>query len=89
MDTPLLVLDGFSKCSVPEFFSPLELMLNTERFVHLENDGDRRDIIKFLERVKNLTLLASNSFHSLNVSNQLNIPSNHQYNIDKGKGQKS
>ena len=87
MDTPLLVLARFSNCSVPEFFNPLELMLNTERFVYLENNGDRRDIRKCLERVKNLTLLASNSFHSLNVSNQLNIPSNNQYDIDKRKGQ--
>ena len=60
-------------------------MLSTERVIQLDNDGDRHDDIKFLERVKKLTLLASNSFHSLKISNQWNIPSNHRHEISKGK----
>ena len=84
--TPFLVLAGFTKSSVPEFAGSFELMFNTYRFIQLENDGGRHDNRKFLERVKNLTLLASNSFHSLNISNQLKIPSNHQHGMAKGKG---
>ena len=68
--TPLLILNGFTKCSVTEFFGILELMINTERVIQLYNDGDRHDNRKCLERATKLTILASNSFHYLNVSNQ-------------------
>ena len=61
-------------------------MLSNERVIQLENDGDRNDVSKFLERVKKLTIFKSNSFHSLNVSNHWNIPSNNQNRIAKGKG---
>ena len=42
-DKALIVLTGFTKRSVPEFFGPFELMLSTERFIQLENYGDRHD----------------------------------------------
>ena len=51
----------------------------------MENDGDRHDDRKFIERVNNITLLASKSFHSLNVSNRWNIPYNHQHGMAKRK----
>ena len=66
-DTPLLILTGFTRCSVREFVGPFELMLNTERVIQLDNDEDRHDERKCLERVKKLTMLVSNSLHSLNV----------------------
>ena len=68
------------------FVGPFELMLNTDRSIQLDNDGGRHYNIKFLERVKKLTLLASKSFHSLNVSNQWNISSNHRHGMANGKG---
>ena len=68
-----------------EFFGPFELMLNYERVVKLENEVDMNDDRKFLERVKKITLLASNSFHSLNVSNHWNIPYNHRHGMAKVK----
>ena len=68
-DMPLIKITRFTKCSVPEFVGPFELMLNNERAIQMENDGDRHDDRKCLERVKKLTLLANNSFHYLNVSN--------------------
>ena len=52
----------------------------------MENDWDRRDNRKCLERMKHLTLLASNYLYSLNVSNQWNGPYNHWHGMDKGKG---
>ena len=52
----------------------------------MENDGDRHDDRKFLERVKKLILLASKSFHSLNVFNHWNIPSYHGHVMAKVKG---
>ena len=84
-DKQLLILTEFTKCSMPEFFGSFELMLNTERFIHLYNDGDSHDENKFLERVNNLTLLASKYFHSLNTSKQWKIPSNHWNRMAKGK----
>ena len=46
---------------MPEFVGPFELMINTERVIKLENDGDRNDERKCLERAKKLNMLASNS----------------------------
>ena len=60
-------------------------MLNTERVMQLKNNGDRHDDSKCLERVKNIALLVSKLFHSLNVSNHCNIPSNHRNRMAKGK----
>ena len=60
-------------------------MLNTERVIQLENDGYEHDDRKCLDSVKNIYMLESNSFHSLNVSNNWNIPSNHWHGMDKGK----
>ena len=82
-NTPLLILNGFTKCSVTEFFGPFELMLNTERVIQLENDGDRHDERKCLKRLKKITMLASNSLHSLNICNNCNILSNHRHGIAK------
>ena len=85
-DTPLLMLTGFAKCSVPEFVGPFELLLNSERVTQLENSGDRHDNARCLDRVKKLTLLASNSFHSLNVSNKWNIPSSRRHRHGMAQG---
>ena len=60
-------------------------MLNIERVIQLDNDGDSNNVIKFLERVKNITILASNYFNPLNVSNEWNIPSNNQHGMAKEK----
>ena len=45
-DTLLLVLTGFTKCDVTKFVGQFELMINIERLIQLENDGDRHDIRK-------------------------------------------
>ena len=45
-DTTFLVLTGFKKCSITKFVGPSKLMLNTERFIQLENDGDMHDNTK-------------------------------------------
>ena len=84
-DTLLLILNCFTHFGGPYFVGPFELMLDTYRVIQLDNYGDRHDDKKCLERVKNLTLLASNSFPSLTFSNHWNIPCNHQHVISKGK----
>ena len=60
-------------------------MINTDRVIQLENYGDSHDDRKFLERVKKISMLASNSFHSLIFFNHWNIPSYHWHGISKGK----
>ena len=61
-------------------------MLNTERIIKLDNDGDRHDDRKFLKRMEKLTSLSSHSFQYLIVSNYLNITSNYRRGMAKGKG---
>ena len=34
-DTPLLLITGFTKCSVSDFVDPFEFIINTERFIQL------------------------------------------------------
>ena len=48
-------------------------MINTERFVQLENGVDRHNSSKCLERVQNLNLLASNSLHYLNFIKEVGM----------------
>ena len=60
-------------------------MINTDRVIQLENYGDSHDDRKFLERVKKISMLASNSFHSLIFFNHWNIPSYHGHVMAKGK----
>ena len=48
-------------------------MLDTERVRHMESDGSTVNNKRTLDRVKNITLVANNSFHYLNVSNTCNI----------------
>ena len=84
--TPLLILTGFTKFSVPKFVGPFELILNNEMVIQLYNDVDRYDYKKFFEKVKKLALLSSNSFPSLKFSNHWNIRSNHWHDMAKVKG---
>ena len=53
--------------------------------IMLENDVDLHDDRKLLEILKKLTMFASNSFHSLNVSNHWNTPSNDWHGMAKVK----
>ena len=66
---------------MPELVGTFEFMINTERLIQLENDVDRHNDRKCLEKMKKITLLVSNSFHSLNVSKYWSIPSNHRHRI--------
>jgi len=80
-DTPLNLMTGFTKYSVPEFVGPFTLLLNTERVQQLENSAERHNNAQCLQRVRSLPLLAKKSFHSLNVSDHWNIPSNRRHGM--------
>ena len=50
-------------------------MINTDSASQIESDGATVNYKMTLERVKKITLMENNSFHSLNVFNTWNIPS--------------
>ena len=74
-EAPTFVLQGLTKCSVPEFTGPFTLILNKERVnqrgtaVSLTNTSAAT-----LIRVLAIVILENNSYHSLNTSNAWNIP---------------
>ena len=73
---------------MPEFVGTFELIINTEHVRHMESDGATVNYKGTLERVKNITLMANNSFQYLYVSNYWNITSSYKnllrpcYNYD-------
>ena len=82
------VLTEFTWSSMPDFFGPFHLIINTYHVNHVYYDGATVDGKRTLVRAKNITRMANNSFHSLNVSNTWSITSIHNkllvtcYNCD-------
>ena len=78
LEAPKYILQGLTKCSVAEFMGPFELLINQERvnqmstLVTLGNTTTAT-----LKRIKQILVLANNSYHSLNTSNSWNVPSGH------------
>ena len=87
-DTSVRFLIGITWCSVTGFFGPFGLIINTEHVRHMESDGATVNYKGTLERVKNIALMANNSFQYLYVSNYWNITSSYKnllrpcYNYD-------
>ena len=74
-EAPKYVLQGMTKCSVPEFNGPFELMLNQERVTHMDTPVSLVNTASdTLKRVLNITHLTNNSHHSLKTSNDWNMP---------------
>ena len=64
-----------TKCSVPKFIGPLEMMLNQERVTQMATSVSLVNTSRnTLKRVLNILHLANNSYHSLNTSNAWNVP---------------
>ena len=63
-DTSVRFLIGITWCSVTGFFGPFGLIINTEHVRHMESDGATVNDKRTPERVKNITLVAINDFHS-------------------------
>ena len=70
LEAPTYVLQGLTKCSVPELTGPFELMLNQECVTQM---GMSVSIVNkssvTIKRVLHIIVLANNSYHSLNTSN--------------------
>ena len=77
-ETPVHVLTGLTWFSMPEFVGPFELMINTEHVRLMESDGETVNYKRTLERLKNISIMANNSFQFLNVSNYWNITSSYK-----------
>ena len=70
LEAPTYVFQGLTNCYVPEFTRPFEPMLNQE---HVTQMGTAMSLVNTssitLKRVLYITVLANNSYHSLNTSN--------------------
>ena len=74
-ETPIHVLEGLTKCSVPKFKGPFKLLLDRARVDEMPAASlSLVTCADTLEKVKEITAMAENSFHSLNTSFKWNIP---------------
>ena len=64
-ETPFYVLKVLTRCIVPDLIGPFEIMINAEHVRQIESDGGVVNDKITLERSKNITLMANNSFQSL------------------------
>ena len=75
-ETPLHVLEGMTKCSVPEFSCNFDLLLKSASVEEMSTASSASVTCKdTLKKVKDITAMADNSFHSLNTSSKWNVPS--------------
>ena len=74
-DTPVHVLTRLTWRIAPAFVGSFKLIINNERVRHMESNGETVNNKRNPERVKNINLMANNSFHSTNVSNTRHIKS--------------
>ena len=69
VETPIHVLEGLTKCSVPEFKGPFQLLLDKARVEEMSTVSSVLiTCADILARVKEITSMANNSFHSLNTA---------------------
>ena len=74
-EAPTFVLQGLTKCSVPEPAVPFTLILNQERVNQMGTAVSLTNTSAVtLTRVLAIVILANNSYHLLNTSNAWNIP---------------
>ena len=76
LEAPTYILQGLTKCSVSEFTGTFEMMLNQERFNQMSTSVTLvNTTTATLKRIKQILVLAKNSYYSLNTSNSWNVPS--------------
>ena len=69
LEDPTYVLQGLTKCYVPKFISPFDLMLNQERVTQMGmNVSLVNNSFVTLKCVLYIIVLANNRYHSLNTS---------------------
>ena len=74
-ETPIHVLEGLTKCSVPEFKGPFQLLLDSAWVNEMSTASSSLvTCADTLKKVKEITAMADNSFHSLNTSTKWNVP---------------
>ena len=78
LEDPTYILQGLTKCSVAEFTGPFKLLLNQEQVNQMSTSvmlGNTTTAT--LKQIKQILVLANNSYHSLNTSNSWNVPNGH------------
>ena len=78
LESPTYILQGLTKLSVAEFKGPLDLLLNQERVNQMSTSVTLvNNTTATMKRIKQILILANNSYHYLNISNSWNVPSGH------------
>ena len=78
LEAPTYILQVLTNLSVAEFTGPFELLLNQERVNQISTSVTLGNTTTAtLKRIKQILVLANNSYHSLNNSNSWNVPSGH------------
>ena len=73
VETPICILEGLTKCSVPEFKGPFQLLLDQARVDEMSTVSSVLvTCADTLDRVKEITTMANNSYHSLNTAQKWN-----------------
>ena len=78
LEAPTYILQGLTKCSVAEFTRPFDLLLNQERVNQMSTSVTLvNTTTATMKRIKQILILANNSYHYPNTSNSWNVPSGH------------
>ena len=78
LESPKYILQGITKCSVAEFTGRFDLLLNQERVNQISTLATLGNTTTATpKRIKQILVLANNSYRSLNNSNSWNVPSVH------------
>ena len=72
------ILEGFTRCSVPDFRDMHKMLITAENIRQIRAVGGKRDSTATLDAIKKLCSEAVDYFHVLNLSNKWNIPQGHR-----------
>ena len=71
------ILEGLTRCSVPEFKDIHRLLCTTHKVCQMRAVTGRRDSSATLARIQKICKEACEMFHSMNLTNKWNIPQSH------------
>jgi hypothetical protein len=72
------ILEGLTRCSVPEFKDIHRLLCTTHKVCQMRAVTGRRDSSSTLAHIQKIYKEACKVFHSMNLTNKCNIPQSHQ-----------
>ncbi len=73
------ILDGLTRCSVPEFNDIHRLLCTTHKVRQMRAVTGRRDSFTTLAHIQKICKEACKVLHSMNLTNKWNIPQSHLF----------